>query len=74
MMWKRFIWYFLYIVALSPVVPAVITMWPHEASKVNRLGYYSVCSFAPWSTLIFLGGSFLLVVVIRIIQVKIGQS
>jgi len=34
------------------VVLALITLLPAEASKLNRLGYYGVCSFAPVSTLI----------------------
>jgi len=29
---------------------SVITLIPGEASKLNRLGYYSVCSFTPYST------------------------
>jgi len=34
---------------------AVWTVWPMTASKPNVLGYYSHCTFAPWSTLILLG-------------------
>ncbi len=33
---------------------AVITMLPFSASKTNDLGYYSLCSFAPWSALALL--------------------
>ena len=33
---------------------ALITLLPAEASKPNRVGYYSVCSFSPISTLILL--------------------
>lgn len=29
---------------------SIITLIPSEASKLNRLGYYSVCSFTPFST------------------------
>lgn len=37
----------------------IITMIPAEASKPNQMGYYSVCAFAPYSTLILLGLSIL---------------
>jgi hypothetical protein len=30
---------------------AIWTLIPGNPSKPNDLGYYSVCSFAPWSTL-----------------------
>ena len=30
---------------------AIWTLLPGSTSKPNDLGYYSVCSFAPWSTL-----------------------
>ncbi len=33
---------------------AAITLLPFSASKTNDLGYYSMCSFAPWSTLALL--------------------
>ncbi len=33
---------------------AAATLWPHSASKPNALGYYSVCPFAPWATLIMI--------------------
>lgn len=33
---------------------AVVTMLPFSASKTNDLGYYSLCSFAPWSALALL--------------------
>jgi MprA protease rhombosortase-interaction domain-containing protein len=33
---------------------AVSTMLPFSASKTNDLGYYSLCSFAPWSALALL--------------------
>jgi peptidoglycan biosynthesis protein MviN/MurJ (putative lipid II flippase) len=35
-------------------VLTLITLLPAEASKLNRLGYYSVCSFAPMSTTILI--------------------
>ena len=33
---------------------AALTMIPYSASKENDLGYSSMCSFAPWSTLALL--------------------
>jgi len=35
-------------------VLAVSTLLPFAASKTNDLGYYSLCSFAPWSALALL--------------------
>jgi hypothetical protein len=31
---------------------SIFTLIPSHASKVNRLGYYSVCSYSPISTII----------------------
>jgi hypothetical protein len=36
------------------VIVSVSTMLPYSASKTNDLGYYSLCSFAPWSSLALL--------------------
>jgi hypothetical protein len=33
---------------------AAMTVVPHSASRINDLGYSSVCPFAPWSTLALL--------------------
>jgi hypothetical protein len=33
---------------------SVMTLIPEQASRPNRLGYYSVCSYAPISTAILL--------------------
>jgi len=33
---------------------AALTLLPFSASKENDLGYSSLCSFAPWSTLAIL--------------------
>jgi len=33
---------------------AVLTLLPFDASKDNDLGYRSMCTFAPWSTLALL--------------------
>ena len=37
-------------IAIGTTILAIVTMWPATASKLNRLGYMSLCSFAPWST------------------------
>jgi len=36
------------------VILSISTMLPSSASKTNDLGYYSLCSFAPWSSLALL--------------------
>jgi hypothetical protein len=36
------------------VVLSLSTVLPLSASKTNDLGYYSLCSFAPWSSLALL--------------------
>jgi len=36
---------------------AIVTMLPFTASKTNDLGYYSLCSFAPWSALALLAAA-----------------
>lgn len=36
------------------VLLAISTVLPLAASKTNDLGYFSLCSFAPWSTLALL--------------------
>jgi hypothetical protein len=33
---------------------AAVTVVPFSAAKLNDLGYYSLCSFTPWSTLALL--------------------
>jgi hypothetical protein len=33
---------------------AAVTVVPFTAPKLNDLGYYSLCSFTPWSTLALL--------------------
>ena len=50
------------------LVPTVMTLWPAEASKANRLGYLSKCSFAPWSTLSMIAITLLLVGIVYVIQ------
>ena len=58
--------YAVVVVAMS--VPTAITLWPAEASKLNRLGYMSKCSFAPWSTVAMVGITLLLVGIVYLIQ------
>lgn len=36
------------------VILSVATVAPYAASTKNDLGYFSLCSFAPWSTLALL--------------------
>ena len=56
------------IVVIVMLVPTVMTVWPAQASKSNRLGYTSVCSFTPWSTLGMLGITLLLVGIVYLVQ------
>jgi hypothetical protein len=37
---------------------AMVTILPFPSSTISDLGYYALCPFAPWSTLmlLFLGG------------------
>lgn len=49
---------------------AIWTMLPGDASKPNDLGYFSWCSFAPWSTLALLLVAALLWVVRRYFQTR----
>jgi hypothetical protein len=44
----------LLVLALIPVTLALWTLVPALASRPNDLGYFSYCSFAPWSTLALL--------------------
>ena len=56
------------IVVIAMLVPTVMTVWPGQASKLNRLGYMSTCSFAPWSTLGMVGITLLLVGIVYLVQ------
>jgi hypothetical protein len=40
------------------LILAVATLMPFPTSMISDLGYYTLCPFAPWSTLmlLFLGG------------------
>jgi len=64
----------LYVVILiGMLIPTVMTLWPAQASKLNRLGYMSVCSFAPWSTLGMFGITLLLVGIVYLIQRAVAK-
>lgn len=54
---------------LGFLVLSVFTLIPAEASKLNRLGYYSICSYSPISSIILLS---LAAVSIRITLKKYG--
>ena len=56
------------IVIVGMSIPTAMTLWPAEASKLNRLGYMSKCSFAPWSTLAMIGITLLLVGIVYLVQ------
>lgn len=43
------------LVICGMLVPLVLTLLPGDAAKLNRFGYRSKCSFAPWSTLSLAG-------------------
>jgi len=44
----------LLVLAMLAVAAAIATLIPDSAAKPNDLGYRSLCTFAPWSTLILL--------------------
>ena len=56
------------LIVIGMLIPTVMTLWPAEASKPNRLGYMSMCSFTPWSTLSMIGITLLLVGIVHLIQ------
>ena len=62
------------LIVIGMLIPTVMTLWPAEASKPNRLGYMSVCSFAPWSTLSMVGIMLLLVGIVYAIQRVVARS
>jgi hypothetical protein len=45
-------------VSILLAAAAVVTLIPHTSRTVSDLGYYTLCPFAPWSTLtlLFFGG------------------
>jgi hypothetical protein len=62
------------LVLVGMLIPTVMTLWPGEASKPNRLGYMSLCSFSPWSTLSMVGIMLLLVGIVYAIQWVVARS
>jgi hypothetical protein len=48
----------LYVLAIAMVVGAAVTLIPYAALTVSDMGYRTLCTFAPWSTitLLFLAG------------------
>jgi hypothetical protein len=44
-------------VAVVFLVMAVATLVPLPSSTISDMGYYSLCPFAPWSTLMLLFGA-----------------
>jgi hypothetical protein len=56
------------VIVIGMLIPTVMTLWPAEASKPNRLGYMSMCSFTPWSTLSMIGITLLLVGIVYLVQ------
>jgi len=41
-------------VAIAAVATALVTLIPAQALHKNDVGYFSLCPFAPWSTLAML--------------------
>jgi hypothetical protein len=62
------------LVLVGMLSSTAMTLWPAEASKPNRLGYMSVCSFTPWSTLSIVGIMLLLVGIVYAIQRIVAKS
>jgi hypothetical protein len=56
------------LIVIGMLIPTVMTVWPAKASKPNQLGYMSICSFAPWSTLSLIGIALLLVGIVYLVQ------
>jgi len=44
----------LFAIAIVLAVGAAVTALPYSASTISDLGYYTLCPFAPWSTLALL--------------------
>ena len=44
-------------VAVVFLVMALATLLPFPSSGISDMGYYSLCPFAPWSTLMLLFGA-----------------
>jgi hypothetical protein len=50
--------FFLLAMTILLAAAAMVTLIPHTSRTVSDLGYYTLCPFAPWSTLtlLFFGG------------------
>lgn len=48
------LFYTIFVIALlsGGLSAGILTLIPSEASKANYLGYYSICAFTPFSTII----------------------
>jgi hypothetical protein len=44
-------------IAVVLAILAVATLIPYRVPAISDLGYYSLCPFAPWSTLMLLFGA-----------------
>jgi hypothetical protein len=53
--------YITFVIAFSfgTLIAGILTILPAEASKASYLGYYSTCSFAPFSTIILFSLAFI---------------
>ena len=72
--WTKILFYIIYFVTiLGMLIPTMMTLLPGEASKPNHLGYVSMCSFAPWSTLSMVGITLFLVGIVYVVQILIGR-
>jgi hypothetical protein len=65
------LFYTIFVIALlsGGLSAGILTLTPHEASRPNFLGYYSLCSFVPFSTMILFSmaiiGAILLVKLVK---------
>ena len=48
------LFYTIFVIALlsGGLSAGILTLIPHAASKLNYIGYYSLCAFVPFSTMI----------------------
>ena len=53
------------------LVLSVFTLIPSHASKLNRLGYYSICSYSPISSMILLALS---AISLRVAYIKLSSD
>lgn len=60
------------IVISGMLVPLMLTLLPGDAVKLNRFGYRSRCSFAPWSTLALVAITAGLLGIVHLLQVVLA--